>query len=222
MSTRTITFSPEEYYHIYNRGNSKQIIFKDDQDYRYFTHLLFIANSEKHIPSIKRTKDVFSYDRGNQVLSIGAYCLMPNHFHLLIKAKNGQGVSNFMQKVSTGYAMYFNKKYKRTGALFEGKFKAQHVGNDTYFQYLFSYIHLNPAKIIDPEWKKNITQKTQALIPFVSGYRYSSYQDYTKKIVREERAILAMEEFPFVFIENSPEKSLILWFSEENSTAELK
>ncbi len=80
--------------------------------------------------------EFLSLPRGNQLVSIGAYCLMSNHLHLLLREEEESGISLFMQKVSTAYTMYFNRKYKRTGSLFAGRFKAQHAGNDNYLKYL--------------------------------------------------------------------------------------
>ena len=89
--------------------------------------------------------------RKETLVDIGAYCLMPNHFHLLIRETAEGNISRFMLKLQTGYPMYFNKKYQRTGALFEGKFKAKHITNDNHLKYLFAYLHLNPVKITDPQ-----------------------------------------------------------------------
>ena len=87
-------------------------------------------------------------DRGETLVDIGIYCLVPNHFHLLIKEKTENGISEFVKKVATGYSMYFNKKYERTGSLFEGPFKAKRIDTDEYLKYIFSYIHLNRKQII--------------------------------------------------------------------------
>ena len=154
MSTRSTIFAEGEYYHIYNRGNSKQTIFHDAQDYEHFINLLSVLNTESRM-RLKRASNQSLKEDG--VISIGAYCLMPNHFHILITQKKEYGISTFMQKVSTAYVMYYNKKYKRTGGLFEGKFKSKYVEGDTYMKYLFSYIHLNPLKILDKNWVLNLT-----------------------------------------------------------------
>jgi hypothetical protein len=83
-----------------------------------------------------------------------------------------------MRKVSTAYVMYFNKKYSRTGSLFEGKFKSKHIGDENYFNYIFSYVHLNPIKLIQSNWKeKGILDKNKAK-DFLEKYKYSSFQDY--------------------------------------------
>src|SRR5690606_36166474 len=101
----------------------------------------------------KTQNSVFDFDRGKTLVEIGAYCLMPNHFHILLKSKEDDGISKFMNKLGTSYSMYFNRRYERTGILFQGRYKAKHVESDEYLKYLFSYSHLNPIKIIDPSWK---------------------------------------------------------------------
>ncbi len=173
MPSRTIPLITAEYYHIYNRGNSKQIIFHDDQDHKYFMHLLLIVNNSKRVKS-GITKQ--SADSEEEVISIGAYCLMPNHFHILIKQEKEGGITLFMQKLLTGYVGYYNKKYKRTGSLFEGRFKSKHANLDTYLKYLFSYVHLNPLKIIDKNWKT--TKLHNKHFSFLREYQYSSFQEY--------------------------------------------
>src|SRR3989344_1864178 len=157
MSIRKISFAPGENYHIYNRGNSKQKIFLDKKDYDRFLQLVFVCNSHKNInfrDLFQNNNEIFLFDRGDTHVDVGAYCLMPNHFHLLIKEKSDGNISLFMQKLATAYVMYFNKKYNRSGSLFEGKFKSQHINSDRYLKYIFSYIHLNPVKIIDSKWKE--------------------------------------------------------------------
>jgi len=147
-----------EYYHIYNRGVNKNLIFNDQNDYYRFIKSIFLFNSDKslEIGAVSRGntyRNVFFVDRGNQLVDIGAYCLMPNHFHFLIKQKVDNGISIFFKKVLTGHSMFYNKKYKRTGPLFEGRFKSKLISNDEYLRYLFAYIHLNPVKIQNPSWK---------------------------------------------------------------------
>ncbi|MEI8175112.1 MAG: transposase, partial [bacterium] len=130
MSNRTTSLVQGEYYHIYNRGNSKQKIFHDKEDYLRFISLLYISNSSESFNLYDLHRDtnfnVYEIERINFLVNVGAFCLMPNHFHILITEKIEGGISKFMQKLSTAYSMYYNKKYKRTGGLFEGKFKSQH------------------------------------------------------------------------------------------------
>ena len=123
---------------------------------------------------------------------------MPNHFHLLLYEKRESGISLFTEKLLTAYSMYFNKKNIRTGKLFEGRFKATHANSDEYLKYLFSYIHLNPVKIIDPEWKENGIADRKKAEQYLENYLYSSYPDYSGRI-REENPILDRNDFPRYF-----------------------
>jgi putative transposase len=189
MAIRDKNLVINEYYHLYNRGNNKQKIFLDDEDYDRFVKLLYICNSKNNFNfrnSIIRNKiNAFDFERGNPLVSIVGWVLMPNHFHIiLISHRSDLGemdynpITEFMRKVSTAYVMYFNKKYSKTGSLFEGKFKSKHIGDENYFNYIFSYIHLNPIKLIQPNWKeKGILNKSKAE-DFLEKYKYSSFQDY--------------------------------------------
>ncbi len=214
---RKISFAPDEYYHIYNRGNSKQVIFKEKSDYNRFIKLLFLSNGSNNFKILHLGKDVYDFDRGEQLVDIGIYCLMPNHFHLLLKQTNTGNISKFMQKLSTGYSMYYNKKYERTGSLFEGRFKAEHVDNDRYLKYLFSYIHLNPVKIINPDWKEEGIKNKINVIKFIKDYQFSSSQDYFG-IDREETKILNIKAFPNYFPnKKSFENEIFDWFDYKDS-----
>lgn len=198
---RKFLFSVEEFYHIYNRGTDKRLIFLNQKDRERFVSLLYLCNSEKPINfrNIPKGRS-FVCERGNTLVDIGAYCLMPNHFHLLIREKKNGGITKFMGKISTAYSMYFNKKNERTGALFEGRFKAKHINSDEYLKYLFAYIHLNPVKIIDPKWKENQIIDRDNAKQYLTEYRYSSYLDYLG-YVREEGKILERTAFPEYFLE---------------------
>ena len=213
MSLRKIAFVQDEYYHVYNRGNSKQIIFHDEQDHHRFVKLLFLANGTSNF-KIHFVKDLtYDFKRGEQLVHIGAYCLMPNHFHLLLTPAVEGGISKFMQKVATAYSMYYNSKYKRTGVLFEGRFKAEHAGEDRYLKYLFSYIHLNPVKLIDSKWKEEGIQDKTKTVDFLKSYMYSSYPDYLERN-RKEKAILSITAFPDYFsAKGSIQKEILGWLS---------
>jgi putative transposase len=200
MSTRTLSFSVGEFYHVYNRGNDSRSIFLDDADRDRFIKLLYVANGAK--PFVFRDFPIgvpyVNFDRGEPIVAIGAYCLMANHFHLLLKEIGEDGISKFIGRVFTSYSSYFNKKYGRTGKLFEGVFKAKHLDTDEYLKYIFSYIHLNPVKIIDPNWKENGVFDRDKAKQYLEGYKYSSYLDYIGGI-RIENAILNKAEFPEYF-----------------------
>ena len=212
MSTRQVNLVPGEYYHIYNRGNSKQIIFKSKPDYRRFVDLLYIANTSQQIRLRDYdNKDVFDADIEDPLVHIGAYCLMPNHFHVLITPIEEISTAKFMLKLLTSYAMYFNNKYNRTGSLFEGPFKSEFVDSDRYLKYLFSYIHLNPIKLIQSDWRDVGIHDSKKVHNYLTQYPYSSYMDFlgTK---RSHRKILSIDKFPKYFPdEDSFEKEIQDW-----------
>jgi putative transposase len=212
MPKRKVNLVLENYYHIYNRGNSKQTIFLDDEDYKYFQWLLYISNSSKHFVVGRISGDIYSHNREDELVAIGSYCLMPNHFHILITQLQEDGVSKFMQKVSTAYVMYFNKKYKRTGGLFEGRYKAKNIEDDIYLKYLYAYIHLNPLKLILPKWKEEKIKDNNKIRHFLKTYQYSSYVDYDNKEMRKEKIIINTKKFPDYFSgECSHEKEIFSW-----------
>jgi len=154
--------------------------------------------------------DAFDWERIENIVSIGAWVLMPNHFHIYITTKESpkdgplqkanleNNISVFMKKLGTAYSSYINAKYNRTGSLFEGRFKSIHIDNDIHAKYIFSYIHLNPIKLIDSKWKENgILDKKKAL-QFLKNYQWSSCHDYVLG-KRNEGKILEMDKFPFYF-----------------------
>jgi putative transposase len=120
----------------------------------------------------------YEMEREDPLVAIGAFCLMPNHFHLYVTPLVEGGVSKFMQRLETAYTKYFNEKHRRTGALFGGTFKSEHMDSDRRAKYLFSYIHLNPAKLQDRLWKERGPKDLAKLENFVRSYPYSSYKAY--------------------------------------------
>ena len=201
---------PEEYFHIYNRGNSKQKIFLNDRDKSHFIKLLYLSNSKKNFnfrdDIIDKKIDAWDFERGETLVSIGAWVLMPNHFHIYITSPSpGEGEKDdnsnivlFMHKLSMSYVKYFNKKYNRTGALFEGRFKSTYVKDDNQAKYLFSYIHLNPVKLIEPRWKEEGIKDINATLAHLNNYKWSSYDDH-RGIDRQENKILQLDSFPEYF-----------------------
>jgi len=200
---RKVYFETDHFYHVYNRGVDKRVIFQKKQDYYRFIHYLYEFNNRENI--INLSKLIYRKDKRERkmdikeseisvpislrnrervpLLDIICFCLMPNHFHLIVRQIIDGGVSKFMQKVCVGYAMYFNQKNKRTGALFEGRFKAKHIESDEYLMHLSRYIHLNPVKLIKPDWKeKGILESEWGKIKdFLEKYKWSSYLDYIGK-----------------------------------------
>lgn len=199
---RKIKFSEGEYYHIYNRGVDKRDIFMDKADHDRFLLLLSICNSTEPV-NIGRMKDRQGPTLAKQrIVSIGAWCMMPNHFHLLVKEEIEGGISMFLHRLSTGYSMYFNKRYVRTGSLFGSRFQAKHADSDEYLKYLYSYIHLNPVKLIQPDWKEIGIENIEEAREFLNNYNYSSYKDYSGNS-RVENEIINAKVFPEYF--ESPE-----------------
>lgn len=209
-------FITGEYYHIYNRGIDKRVIFKSKGDYERFIMLLYLANSNEifRLDDIlsKRHKtfnEVLLLDKGKSIASIGAWCLMPNHFHILIKQEVDGGITRFMRKLSVGYSMFFNIKYHRQGALFGGLFKSKLVGvDDNYMRQLFAYIHLNPLELEFINWEKEINKYSEGMKQFLKSYRYSSYQDYLN-VDRGEKSILDPKKFPDYFEKENSFKEFV-------------
>jgi putative transposase len=215
MSIRKVNLVGSEYYHIYNRGNSKQKIFQDNEDYFHFINLLYACNSINNFRAgtLAKGESPYDFERGKRIVSIGTFCIMPNHFHILITQNEEKGISKFIQKLSTAYSMYYNKKYKRTGGLFEGKFKSEHLNNDRYLKYLFSYIHLNPIKLIQKDWKEVGIKNKKESLEYLQKYKYSSYLDYLD-IKRIQNKILNIESFPKYFPNKKSFQAEILeWLS---------
>ncbi len=146
MSYRKEELSDGEIYHIYNRGVDKRIIFEDKQDFFQFLQMLDLCNVDMTCGGLEKYKYPFNLERRNNrqpLVEIIAYCLNPNHYHLMLRQVGDNGISKFMQKAGTAYSKYFNKKYERSGSLFQGKFKSVHVGTSEYLQGLSAYINLN-------------------------------------------------------------------------------
>lgn len=141
-------YAPNAYYHIYNRGVEKRSIFIDNEDYAVFLNLLkrYLSNEPA------RDKNGREYPWLHKDLQLLAFCLMPNHFHLLIYQQEPNTMTKLLQGVATSYTIYFNKKYKRVGHLFQGRFKASMITTDSYLQHISRYIHLNPKDYLNWEF----------------------------------------------------------------------
>lgn len=209
--TRPFSFAPGEFYHVYNRGTEKRNVFMSRADRDRFLSLLYFANQDE--PADLKLQgstllEIVSERGGVPLVEIVAYCLMPNHFHLLIRELDEGGISKFMQKLTTGYTMYFNKRHERNGSLFQGRFKATHVADDRYLRYLISYIHLNPIKLIEPKWKEvGIADRTRAE-KFLKSYVHSSYLDYLGE-KRPEEMVLTREVLPEYFSSGADFESFV-------------
>jgi len=143
---RKIVFESNKFYHIYNRGVDKRDIFLDNDDFNYFEHRLNDFNDINsyggariaNLPKYKKLRIPNS-----KLVEIYAYCLLPNHFHIVLQQKVENGISKFMQKLQIGYTNFFNKKYDRSGVLFQGAFKAKEINNDDYLKNIIIYVAFN-------------------------------------------------------------------------------
>lgn len=197
---RRIEFGIDEYYHVYDRGIEKRKLFLDVRDHERFTRLLCCANSLKDIHlSNYQNRSLPSVESGEKLVHIGAWCIMPNHFHILTKEIRENGTSLFMQKLLTGYTMYFNRKYDHKGALFEGRYHAKHLDDDNYLKYQYAYIHLNLIGIVDVGWKEKKLSQSEKGKDFIKHYRFSSLQEYLGDKQRVESSILDKASFPEYF-----------------------
>lgn len=144
MPGRNLTrlFVAESHYHLYNRGINKDRIFLDTDDYLYFEYLL-----RRHL---SKEAQLDTQGRPFKHLSdevqLEAYCLMPNHFHLLVYQHAEQGIADLMMSIGTAYTMYFNRKYQRRGPLYESSYRASLISEDAYLEHISRYIHLNPRQ----------------------------------------------------------------------------
>lgn len=179
MPFRTIPFVVGEFYHIYNRGLEKQSIFNNRRDYSRFIQTLFYYQIQNPKPkfSTYRQSKVFPVDSSKKIVEIIAYCLMPNHFHLLVKQLKDGGITEFMRRFIHSYTKYRNIKYHRQGPIFQGVFKAVRVESDEQLLHLSRYIHLNPL--------------VSLLVKDLKLYPWSSYNVYldsksTQSISKEE------------------------------------
>lgn len=160
-------FASGEYYHVYNRGNNKAAIFHDTEDYELFLRRL----SEGLFPNRVFASVNGAHSQRNQrkplpdgAFTLVAYCLMPNHFHFLIRQNTDLPISTLVSKICGSYSKIFNKKYGRVGSLFQDQFKAVLVTGDTYIKWLSAYIHQNPT--------------IARLVKQPDMYPYSSYKEY--------------------------------------------
>lgn len=188
------SFAPGEWYHCYTRGVDKRQTFYDSVDYRRFQELLYLCNNSSpvHRSNLKKVVNIYEVKRTSPLVNIAAYSLMPNHFHLLIQENTDNGISTFMKKLGTGYAMYFNRRYERVGNLFVKPFRSKHVIDDAYAKQVSAYIHLNALDIFCPNWEHQL----QVLNPkkaeeFLSSFYYSSFKDYLEIRSRNEFSILS-------------------------------
>ncbi len=168
MSYRQAIFANGQFYHVFNRGVEKRTTFIDRRDYNRFVDSLnyYRAKDQRVRFSFRGRLPILNKDipSGPLFAEVVSYCLMPNHFHLLLKQVNDSGITTFLSKLSNSYTKYFNTRHKRVGPLFQGSFKAVRIESDEQLTHVSRYIHLNP--LID------------YLVKDIKTYVYSSYLEY--------------------------------------------
>ncbi len=174
---RKVPLINDEYYHIYNRGVDKRIIFKDHYDIdRFFKSMILFNNIElsgsiyeqlhsKDNRNNNSNKFGDQVSKDKQLVEIVSYCLNPNHFHFILRQRVDNGISKFIKRLLGGYSYYFNNKNKRSGVLFQGPFKAIHIDSNKYLLHLSAYVNLNDkvhkfggptAELIKSSWNEYV------------------------------------------------------------------
>lgn len=146
MPYRIIPFINGEFYHIYNRGLEKQDILTNQRDHSQFIKTIFYYQIQDPKPKFSsyRQSKTFPIDSSKKIVDIICYCLIPNHFHLLIKQLQDGGISEFMRRFTHSYTKYRNVRHNRQGPVFQGIFKAVHIESEEQLIHISRYIHLNP------------------------------------------------------------------------------
>ena len=142
-------YAPNHYYHVYNRGWNRSRIFLYPEDYIFFENLLIQRLSPTPLKDMRGREYMWL----RETIDLNAYCLMSNHFHFLIYQRSEAAMTKLLQSVCTAYTLYFNRKYKKRGPLFETRFKAVLVVSDEQLRHITRYIHLNHWSFRD--WPHN-------------------------------------------------------------------
>jgi putative transposase len=170
-------YNNEEIYHLYNRGTEKRDVFIDESDYLRFVVSLNTFNDKSNLTKPNRQLNLLPAT--TPFVEILSFSLMPNHFHIMVRQLIEGGISKLMQRLLNGYTKYFNIKNERSGTLFESKHKSKHVGDESYFQHLSRYIHLNPLDLVQIPWKtEGVCSQKEQSIEFLKMYPWTSAGDY--------------------------------------------
>jgi len=162
-------------------------LFIDERDYFRMIHNLFEFNNDNPVAWQYRqyyensSRSIEKKNKRILLVEILVFCLMPNHLHLLVRQVREGGISKFMRKIGAGYGSYYNNKYKRSGHILQGRYRAVYIKNDQQLMTVFVYIHTNPVSIIVSDWKEKGIKNVEEVIGFLEKYRWSSYLDYLQK-----------------------------------------
>ncbi len=205
-----------ELYHVLNRGVEKRDLFMDDQDRARFVHDLYEFNDEapaRNVPYHYQSNIMGLRNPiigREKIVDIHGWCLMKNHYHLLVSERMEGGLTKFTRKINVGYANYFNGKYERSGTLFQGRTKKKHIDSDAYFLHILNYIHLNPLDLLKDakDWRERRITNASDAMTHLQKYRWSSYLDYAG--TKNFPSILTKTLFQGVFgdVEKATEKYL--------------
>ncbi|TSC85493.1 MAG: transposase [Parcubacteria group bacterium Gr01-1014_8] len=173
-----------ELYHVLNRGVEKKNIFLDTLDYARFVHDMYEFNDTKPAENTRRRKETADFvgpSSRKRIVDIHGWCLMKNHYHLLLTEQIEKGLSLFVRKLNVGYAKYFNQRYKRNGYLFQGRTKKIRITSDAHYLHILHYVHLNPLDYLQTarDWRNRNIGSTTAALKHLDTYRWSSYLDYS-------------------------------------------
>lgn len=202
---RKIKFTNGEYYHIFNRGVEKRDIFSNRSDLDRFFQSMVEFNTFYPIGSIYeasfRKNDQTSnlVTRTGRLVSFICYCLNPNHYHFILQQLAERGIEKLMHRLGLGYTNYFNKKYQRSGSLFQGTFKANHIDSNDYLLYLSAYVNLNNKvhqvgnKPFESSWEEYVKGNEQGIFcdKKIILNQFASPEDY--KAFAEGALVVAQE-----------------------------
>ena len=211
-------------YHVFNRGVEKRDIFLEDVDRVRFIHDMFEFNDCNPAPKYLSNGEVENQKERDSLVTIYAFCLMPNHYHLLLEEINDGSMSLFAKKLQGGYARAFNEKHKRSGYLFQGKYKKIPISTDRQLFQVACYIHANPLDLWKFKWKEEGLKKEEMkeALNFLDNYRWSSHIDYLGK--KNFSSIINKRLLTGIFNENVDyEKCFKEWLEFfENNIQEIK
>lgn len=221
MSIRPIQFTTGEYYHVFTRGIDKRSIILDQEDSDRFLLSIQEFNTIDPIGSIyensfrkissnslggnasKSSWLTQSRSKGKKLVDFVCYCLNPNHYHFILKQSTSDGIKKFMHRLGTGYALYFNNKYKRTGSLFQRPFKAVHIDSNEYLLHVSAYVNLNgrahqlggnASKLVRSSWGEYINVNTPGLCvkdmilgQFENVKEYKNFSENSLEWIKENK-----------------------------------
>lgn len=178
-----------ELYHVLNRGVDGRDLFLDNTDRVRFVHDLFEFNDGIPAPHARASGRIGGFVNPHmreKIVDMHGWCVMKNHYHLLLSERVEGGLTLFLRKLNVGYANYFNERHHRTGTLFQGRTKKILIARDAHFLYILNYIHLNPLDYLKgaEDWRlrsKTGVRSLRTVLEYLKTYRWSSYLDYTGK-----------------------------------------